>query len=792
MNLSPIPTFDSIDDIHAVDLSRHALVEASAGTGKTYTLENLVIRLLKEEPDIDLENILLVTFTEKATGELKLRIRHKIERILDQGAGLEETIRNKLSATLDGFDKAAITTIHGFCHRLLKEFPFETGNVFKQELIDDAPLLEKLLRVQMRKDWPKRYGHRLETLLALSDFSADADGFVRQAVNLAMRVSGDPAREILIPDPARLDLDGLWQSARAAVMALKALVGPPPCFSDAYGRLNINSRTRAAIIRDMVEPIERLLDQTDVSDFRLETFKAIASTLGARHPSGERNIDRLVPSKWLKAGENLHACAPLVAIRQRLDDLVGTIMVLSHTLTIESVIQLRQDLRSLKDQNGWISYQDMLTRVAEFATGDGADDGLRVIRARYRVAFVDEFQDTDELQWRIFRTFFLDSPADAAGSRLFLIGDPKQAIYGFRGADVFTYLGARQQIKTLAAKGLANLYELTVNWRSAPDMVDAFNRIFSQKAWFGTRDRQDPFQIGYTPCGSPDPDELRVKVAVDRSRRRSLNVMDLTTAESHVQAKRLMAGFICREIDFLVGEARIHLSGGSGGERAIHFADIAILVRSQSEFALIEPLLKESSIPYAYYRKPGLFQCREARWLYIVLAAVCHPEQTAGVNLALLTPFFDLSATALAFGELPAAHPAQSLLARWHTYAQRRQWGPLFQSLLEDSGLMLRHCRDSGWGRTQTNLEQIFDYLEASAYSRNLDMGGLVALLDSLHRSGSQAGSDADIHQIEDEGDKVQIMTMHVSKGLEFPVVFVAGGLTVRHDGGMHVYHVAD
>jgi exodeoxyribonuclease V beta subunit len=237
----------------------------------------------------------------------------------------------------------------------------------------------------------------------------------------------------------------------------------------------------------------------------------------------------------------------------------------------------------------------------------------------------------------------------------------------------------------------------------------------------------------------------------------------------------------------------IRIPGRDGTVRDLQFGDIAILVRSQSEFIRIEPLLRESSIPFAYYRKPGLFQCQESHWLSMVLRAVCNPEQTAAVRLALLTPFFDAAPADLqSWRELPADHSSQQLLAHWHALALRRRWGPLFQSLVEESGLSLRHCTDPAWDRTETNFQQLFDYLEAAAYTRNLDVGGLVALLESLRLSDVGAGSDDDIHQIEDEGDKVQILTMHVSKGLEFPVVFIAGGLTVRNDGGLHVYHTAD
>ena len=330
MTVSSSSAFHPIDDIDAMDLSRHALVEASAGTGKTYTIENLVVRLLKEESDLNLENILLVTFTEKATSELKLRIRQKIEQTLDGDRRMNDAVRKKLGRTLDGFDSAAIYTIHGFCHTLLRDFPFETGNLFQQEVIDDGPLFDKLLRVQMRMDWPSRYDRRLEVLLALSSFSANADGFVQTTVNLARRLSDDPARETLIPDPDGLDVDDLWQAVQQTVLALKAMVGPPPRFSDGYGRLNINARTKAAVIRDMVEPIERALEGVDADACPLSAMMAVVATLGMRHSAGKRNIDRLVPQKWLKLGENLNECPGLVAITRRLDELVSLFARLSH------------------------------------------------------------------------------------------------------------------------------------------------------------------------------------------------------------------------------------------------------------------------------------------------------------------------------------------------------------------------------------------------------------------------------------------------------------------------------
>lgn len=785
--------FDPIDNPEQVDVSRHALVEASAGTGKTYTIENLVVRLLCEETELQLENILLVTFTEKATSELKLRIRQKIEATLDSEKELTDGVRRKLCETLDAFDNATITTIHGFCHTILNDFPFETGSLFRQEIVDDGPLLTKLLKAQMRSIWPERYGRHLELLMALANFSADPDRFIRTVVTLAQRLSYNFESETLIPDPTRLDVEKLWAHCRQTVMELKTFVAGPPDLTSGYQRLNINKRTRAAIVRDLLAPLQQAVERVDDDDWRPMEIKPVVDVLGARHRSGKRNVDRLVPEKWLKAGENLQDCPNLIPVRERLDRLVALFGQMAHVLTLEAVARLQKDAKTMKARQGWISYQDMISRVADFLSDRPSEKGIGDIRRRFPVAFVDEFQDTDELQWKIFRILFLETGGDATRCRLFLIGDPKQAIYAFRGADVFTYLGARRRMKNLADMGQANCYRLSINWRSCPQLIDAYNRIFSQNDWFGGSDAGQPYAIGYTPSDAPPMQHPSAAADDDRSQRPAFNVMDLREAGSHVAAKAMLAEFICREIEHLLGAGGIGIAAGPQEKRRLHYGDIAVLVRSRSEFSLLEPMLLAAGIPYTYYRQPGLFQCREAYWLSMALHAVVQPLHPPTAKLALLTPFFDIDAQCLdSLPELPSNHAGQRLLMRWHHEAQNRRWGALFQSMMEDSGLILRHCTDPGWGRSQTNYRQLFDILENTAYLQNLDPDGVLALLDALRLSRVDIGTDADIHRIEDESDKVQILTMHVAKGLEFPVVFIAGGLTGRSENGVNVYHAMD
>jgi exodeoxyribonuclease V beta subunit len=163
MPYTPIKSYEDID------ITKHAIIEASAGTGKTYTIENLVVKFLNERDDLSLENILLVTFTEKATCELKLRIREKLETQLDKISDAANI--KKIKNALDTFDSASIYTIHGFCQSVLRDYAFENNAPFHWEVIDDYPLFERLLKEQIRKTWPVKFGNHLSDILLISEFS---------------------------------------------------------------------------------------------------------------------------------------------------------------------------------------------------------------------------------------------------------------------------------------------------------------------------------------------------------------------------------------------------------------------------------------------------------------------------------------------------------------------------------------------------------------------------------------------------------------------------------------------
>lgn len=770
-----------------IDLQKHGLIEASAGTGKTYTIENLVVRLLREEERVELENILIVTFTEKAASELKIRIREKLEKEQVE-TGLDPKVRRKLRVSLDEFDKAAIHTIHGFCQTVLRDFAFENRIPLQGEVIPDAPLYGRLLKEQMRKQWPHIYGKHLKGMLRLTGFAEKPNDFLDTLIRLA-KSCHESAGDRLLPDLGGRGFQTIQQELIAACMHVKALIKEG--FSDRYRQLDFNARAKQNILDNQVVPIENTFLSLETASFDLGAFSTFMSQLEGITSSQRRGLACLIPEKWNKGGPNLHVVPELKPVHEGLEEVSRLLADLRYCLMVKAVRQLQTDLAVMKEDHGWISYYDMLARVETALSGPGAEDLLRTLRQRFKAAFIDEFQDTDPVQWRIFKTVFIDSPHER-DNHLFVIGDPKQAIYAFRGADVYAYLGARAEMERLEQTGKALCYALATNWRSESRLIRIFNRLFCRDAWFKPEDAAGTFEIGYQETGSPPREMSLAEIKADASDRAMLNIVDLSESPSPRPAKLRYARFVARELRHLV-KSKIRIQEKGGQERSLGFGDMAILVRTKSDVPFLEEALTRERIPYAFYKKPGLFESDEAVYTRLVFHAVLDPGDGSAVKKALLTPFFGWGLQDLyAWDDMPPTHPVKEILFKWNGLALTRKWGFLFQSLVEDSGLLVREGGGSRWDRAYTNYRQIFEFLEEAAYRKNLDFRRVCALLEFLHTPSTEMEEGVDIHQIETEAQKVQVMTLHVSKGLQFPVVFVAGGLTQpgSYLDAYHVYHL--
>jgi len=675
-------------DLDTFDLGRHAVIEASAGTGKTYTLERLVARLVRDR-GVDIKRILVVTFTEKATSEMKRRIRGHIRSELSDEDDAER--RDRLQEALDAFDRAAIYTIHSFCRRTLTQFAFENGQPFEQELDTGPSHYDVCFNRQMRTLW----------------------------------------RTVLLP-----------KLAHSPELTARAVANN--CWADVV----------KALARK-VRPDDRVV--------ALEAsggFEASARALGAA-----RNYLLATP---------VDSCAP---------EAVPGDACLEAACKLIAADGLRADVEASKRDGGVIDYDDMITLVNR-ALGNGEESNSLVasLRRQYQVALVDEFQDTDQEQWSIFRKIFMGGDDD---HRLIVIGDPKQSIYGWRGADLGAYLLARRAI----GEGVSGERVLSLGtcFRSLPAMIEAHNALFSTEAWFG-----EGGAIGYTAVDAPPPDVRRARLYADASGRAPFTIVDMDGAvKKYGQAKYAFARFVREEIERLVA-AGIEIDDG-GERRALRYADIAVLVRSRREAVPAMENLRKGGIPYSLYKQAGVYQSDEAAQLLFVLKALAAPDDRQRFRKALLSRFFGVSLEALReYDAMPALHPVRQLFASWVQRCRKREWPRLFRSLMTDTGLVYREARKADGERRVTNYQQVIEDLVEEAFRRNMDVLGLAQYFELCCRGRITQEETTNLHRKETESPTVKILTMHVAKGLEFPVVFVAGGFSGGGRDDYYTYHDSD
>lgn len=645
--------------IDSLDWTRHAVFEASAGTGKTHAIGDIVLRLIGEQR-CRLDKILLVTFTEKATGELKHRLRTRIE-----GAIAADPARAHIfQPELDRFDRAAISTIHGFCTRVLQDYASDLGQDFQSEFADDAVLRIEALRDVQRKDWPAKYGSRLQDVLAASGYD-------------------------------RLRAEA-WESRVLGI----------------------------------------------VSRYRPE----------CRH--------RLVP---VSADEEFAA----------------------HELMIDTIARTRERMLALKRERGTISFDDIIERVAtglDPAVNPRAPVVIAALREQYQFAIVDEFQDTDVLQWSIFRRVFLEGE----NTRLIVVGDPKQAIYAFRGADLPTYVGAVEEM--LTQRGAVEC-PLAVNWRSSPAMIDGLNQFFAKGEFFPTGG------IAYVPVSAP-PEPRRTGLTYDASGRPAVTIVDINGPEKTAasKAREAFAEFTAAEIARLLagekGRPLLRIKTATG-DRPLTAADICLLVFARAEAADFTAALRKRGIPYSFYKSGKIRESAEATDITRVLRAIAYPEEDRYLIRALFTIFFRASPMAiLTAGGVAADHPGRLLVQKWRHLAGERQWSELFASTLEETGVLFHEPSNPDYDRRIANLKLLLGRLQFAAYQKNLDM---FELLDLHENASPDPERETDDQPLETDEPRVRIMTMHAAKGLEFPIVFIAARFgNDKRDGDIITYRDDD
>jgi exodeoxyribonuclease V beta subunit len=740
----------------------HNVVESSAGTGKTFLLEHLFVDLIVNRA-VSIDQILVVTYTEKATAELVLRLRKLLGLLIDLRADhprvkqaaesgpdafwvLDAGAKDRLRQALLSFDRASISTIHGFCQRILREHSFVQGRLFDEGLIAEEVALRSAFRevLRMHAGGSGPENRLLRTWL-------DGGNTVAALEKLLCECAGKDAREIR---PA-FDEGRLARAVRAWQLATVDEATLASCLK----QQNVRGNTIKACLARL-----EWLAQTIAAD-----PNDLLGLLGAERDGADLGeVLGFVEERLAKA-----TAEPTVAgMAQTLAELHAAVVPLQAVVVHTLLPLIRQRAAADKRRTGSFDFADMLTLVGRALADDSPirEALLQALRRRYRFALIDEFQDTDDTQWSIFRRIFVDSPD---GHALTVIGDPKQAIYGFRGANVAAYLEARRALVAAHAGRL----ELDRNFRSTAELLAAQNLLFAQAGGFFRAESGIRYDTPVT-CGSPE----RVLDAAPPTSAAPVVVFGLTTQQKSLRAPDAQATLhaaVVDELRTLLGPSSgLRLGGRADGKPGVRPREVFILTFTNSESWAMGKALGQAGIPFAFYKRGKLFESPEAEEVRWILRAIADPDDRGLRARALLTRFFDLdlAGTAACVDANTASAPTQRL-QDWAALARKGDIPGLFASLLDDSGILRRELFANAGERALTNTMHVLEVLQAEWARQHATLPELVELLSAYLR-GTQAlaGRESDVQRLETDKDAVQILTVHMAKGLEADVVFLVGG----------------
>lgn len=746
-------------DLIRAPLKGVSLIEAAAGTGKTFTIEGLYIRLVLEK-QLPVEQILVVTFTRAATAELRDRIYQRLAKARDAFAGapaedgnlLRHLAAGHLSPTqarrllrqaLMDFDCAAIYTIHGFCQRVLYENAFEAASAFNAELLrDQGPIL-----VEVVEDFWRRW--ICDQAPEFLQFAKSTLGAPEHLLELARKATavdfavtprrGEPGLHAGTLDAfrrRRAELADRWSGGRDVV---RRILLDAPLNGARFGTLKpgegggISGRER--IVRGLVEAMDAY--------FACEssTFPPVAAVMKMSSSNLARGTlsRRPAPSHPVfDACEALHQAAQALV-----PEMIGQV----HHLKSRLLDVVPDELERRKSEKGVVSFDDLLRRVARaLETGRGGELA-GAVRRRYQAALVDEFQDTDDLQYAVFSRLF-SSPQHL----LFMIGDPKQAIYGFRGADIFSYLRAAQAADAR--------FTLIRNWRSAPGLVQAVNTLFSQSA--------DPFLfpgIDFVPGRAARSDTPAMAATPPMiiwhldSRQHRDDGKPLT--KPHAQS--LIARAVTGEIQRLI----------AAGPAAVRTGDMAVLVRTNHQAALMKDHLSAAGIPSVIYSTADVFDTIDARELLAVLAGIAEPQSTSKLKTALATHMLGVSAGEIAAGDRAEDSWEPRIRRHWEYFRlwNERGFAFMFRQFLSGEAVKQRLLSRPDGERRLTNLLHLAELAHRAAGEENLGPAGLVTWFTRRVDPRAPRSEETQL-RLESDELAVKIVTVHRSKGLEYPVVF--------------------
>ncbi|MDR0565387.1 MAG: exodeoxyribonuclease V subunit beta [Azoarcus sp.] len=787
-----------------------ALIEASAGTGKTWNICGLYLRQLLEK-DLPVSRLLVVTFTRAATAELSTRIRSRILAALRTLEGAEdddpftqsllasahnkgitdEEMKWRLRNALASFDEAAIFTIHGFCQRALADAAFSAGLPQKFEVSED----DGSLYLDVARDFWRR--EIMNTSPALADYL------------LACRDSPERWATWLKNAQATPLAQFLWDEADNS----EALTAAFNATEDAYRAAQQcwdNGGKLRQILMDMLD--KGGLNKNSYKEETIETaFQQWSAWLASNSlfmPLGYNETDKrhLFGAAAIAKGTRKNFSPPEHPFFDAAQTLLDARLLLDSVgenarrgLLRRFIEQSGSQLRARKQTERRIHFNDMLWNA--FDAIQHRPWLAETLHARYPVALIDEFQDTDPLQLAIFSRIYLDADKEGNEARggnsggerndagngqenrrgtLFLVGDPKQAIYKFRAADLHTYLGARHLADTH--------YTLSINRRASPALVAACNQIFGANPAVFIEKGLDflPAQAGEFSQTLDDPAGPRA----------ALHLWRLPNSSSSNSEQLLRADALERAANATAAEIARLLAAGQRSACLINSnplapADLAVLVRTHKEGKHIRNALAAQGIGSIELSQSSVFASPEAEELERVLMAIATPTRERLIKTALATTLMGQDADALARLSHDDSEFSRhaDCFNQWHQDWQQKGFAVMLWRWMNESHVAARLLALQDGERRLTNLLHLAELLQTNA-------GGdsPTGLLRSLARQRAEGkGGDSALLRLESDRNLVQIVTIHRAKGLQYNIVFCPflfdGYSKSRAQGPMRLWH---
>jgi ATP-dependent exoDNAse (exonuclease V) beta subunit len=755
----------------AVDSRRNAVVTAGAGSGKTRVLSERYLRLVLDE-HVPVDRILTLTFTRKAAAEMYERIFRSLSEYRDDPF---------VAGELGRFETAHISTVDSFCGQIARNgctrFGVPTSFRVDEEeinsLSEDAALAFLL---------DNRHNPVLARFIALNGFdSVRADGFAMLARDyvLVSRAQNPAAwLSAQMQELGRLYRRRLGEldSVLATLMSLEPSPKAIATAQDALAGVTLDPDWDPA---RMDRPPEGL-----------EDFVAAASAIHKR--TGGSKADSV---------EIYKSCVDEIKrLKGEINTLVDTFLVRDDLAELYNLVgSFEEQVRAEKRHRGLLSYRDVMELAVDLLKSDG---GLReYYSGRFRFIMIDEFQDNNELQKELLYLLSLRpgaepesdgrvSAAQLDPQKLFFVGDEKQSIYRFRGADVSVFKSLSEELEAAGGDAL----ELPFNYRSAPELISFFNAVFSRAMGGASADYEARFAPLQAPEAAGAADTGAGAAAADaaatgavRARVRiAWKPLEGAGAEDLLDRDEAEAYYVAKSIRDAV-EGGEWTARGPEGERAAGYDDVAVLMRSTSNQRHYERMLRLFGVPYSTQSVRSLFESAPAYDVYNVLQLCVHPEDRAAYASVLRSPLVNVSDDALARlllgDDEPFAEAAGDALSRED--AAKYRFGVELYGEVRDrvdgepvSDIVADLWYRFGYRYRLLASPALHPYLEYYDHlyelARTMDDRPAVEFVDAVRENLGVYGRQRDLEVVRDEQRGVQLMTIHKSKGLEFPVVVLA------------------